>query len=398
MQWSKPPCGTLLDRSAALANGLVCFFPLNEGNGINATDVCNGIQLLTYQSSGYPGWSNGPSPYYGCGLNLTGAFAHAGSTGTLPAAVQVGPVATLVTAFTVGSGGIGGSTELFGIYYDNSSSVHNALVLHTNSSGGVFVSTNNGGSSAAFTASANTTYIIVCVVTKTTWTFYVYPFGGTPATYSGTWSNSTAPTYASTAGLGFGPVFGNATNPNCTFYFGAIYNRALSATEAAAWGQNPWQLMQALWPAGKRSRKPAVFTIPRQTVRPPKLTQTQSPAGNPTVRPKHPTVSLTRPPARTVRAILQRINYAPPVVGFPPRYFPVPFRPRPRGGQPFWLRQSIPGIAPTVPPIAFNLDAWAAQLLSVDSDPLAVHPDGAVAVSSDSDPLAVDPDSAIQVN
>ena len=40
--------------------------------------------------------------------------------------------------------------------------------------------------------------------------------------------------------------------------------------------------------------------------------------------------------------------------------------------------------------IALNLDAWSAQLLSSDGDPLAVDPGGAVAVSSDTDPLAVD--------
>jgi hypothetical protein len=51
-----------------------------------------------------------------------------------------------------------------------------------------------------------------------------------------------------------------------------------------------------------------------------------------------------------------------------------------------------------VPPIAFNLNAWAAVLASSDSDPLAVDPYGAVLVSSDSDPLAVDPSQAAIVN
>lgn len=117
--------------------------------------------------------------------------------------------------------------------------------------------------------------------------------------------------------------------------------------------------------------------------------------------PRGPTVvRQVRLPAQTVRAILSRTRFVPAVVNppFPPRYVAIPYRPRGRGGRPLFFRQTVPGIAPTIPPIAFNLNAWACLIISSDSDPLAVDPGGAVVVASDGDPLAVDPYGAIPVS
>ena len=181
--------------------------------------------------------------------------------------------------------------------------------------------------------------------------------------------------------------------------------RALAASEIDALAGNPWQIYapsQSWWlfRSGLAAfpRNPLVVQPVRQPVRQQLPIKAKSPGGNPAVRPTSPPASLARPPARTVAAVLAHTRYVPPVVGFPARTFPVPYRARQRGGAPPFLRQSIPGMTSTVPPIAFNLNAWHSILLSSGGDPLAVNPDGAVAASSDSDPLAVDPDSAIQVN
>jgi hypothetical protein len=197
--------------------------------------------------------------------------------------------------------------------------------------------------------------------------------------------------------------------------------RRQSIVQARSPGGNPTQIPRALPPK-----------IIRQPSQPSKSVQAKSPGGNPTVRPKNPAISPFRLPAQTVRLILLRARYASPQFGFPPRYIPIrpgkpvrltqaislhskyaapvtnpfppryvpiPFRQKTRGGWPLFLRQSIPGSSPpVVPPIAFNLNAWAALLLSSDADPLAVNPGGAVAVSSDGDPLAVDFDDATQIN
>ena len=206
--------------------------------------------------------------------------------------------------------------------------------------------------------------------------------------------------------LGYGGSFYASRNPEAGFYWAGLWSSALPTVIISAASTSPnaiWQMFAPQPAAYYRAaivafpRNPLVIRQPRQPVRPQLPIRSKSHGGNPTVRPGSPAISLARPPAATVRAILRQTQYA-PLLKFLPRYFPVPYRPRPRGGNPIWLRQTVPGIAPTVPPIALNLNAWACLLLSSDSDPLAVNPGGAVVVSSDGDPLAVDAGGAVVVS
>ncbi len=78
---------------------------------------------------------------------------------------------------------------------------------------------------------------------------------------TGTWAAPPSAAYTSTALVALGGFSGNASNPSAVFYFGGIYNRALSANEAAALGMNPWQLFKPRAGMPELATSPAGYTF-----------------------------------------------------------------------------------------------------------------------------------------
>ena len=229
----------MLDLSSPAASGLVWSAPFWEGAGARVVDLIAQNNLAVSSSSTPPPWVCSNSPTLGSGvcLNLTAATC----TSLLPQQLQIGPPITFVFGMRVVS--TPPADFIFGIYPDVSGS-HYTTVLAFSASGGVIrlVGQNSGspiGANTTFVPTIGVDYVIVAVFGKTSWQFYAYTNGALVTAQSGSWTINT-PTYLSTAKFGFGSVVGSSSPLNCTFYFGDIYNRALTAAEANYRGRLPW--------------------------------------------------------------------------------------------------------------------------------------------------------------
>ena len=154
----------------------------------------------------------------------------------MPAYLQFTPPVTLAMGFRVVA--TTNDANMFGLYATSSLS----FASFSFNGGILSFRSVNGASSAigntAFTPTAGVDYIAVGSATATGWTVYVYTGGALVFSQSGSWTTA-APTVSSPS-MGFGYVIGSTSPCNCAFFFGGVYNRALSSTEASTWGRNPW--------------------------------------------------------------------------------------------------------------------------------------------------------------
>ena len=228
----KPPQGTPLDRTHGLCQGLVAFYPMNEGAGPtlnNANDLAAGLGLTATGFSTTNPWSHGIG---GPGLNCNSAGY--GAVATIPASWQMAWPISVAVAFTV-LGTQADNSNLIGLIYDDANSnPYEVIELSISPSlNSIECSWNSGGSYAGetdlLTTSTGTTY--VCTFTITSGTQVVYANGA--SIYSGTTSLSN-PTYSTTAQIAIGNYVGVSRNSNCLFYWGAVWNRGADGSGARA--------------------------------------------------------------------------------------------------------------------------------------------------------------------
>jgi hypothetical protein len=249
----KPPIGTQIDHTHTLANGLVWLAPLWESGGTSVADPVGGVNLAF---TGSAPWVPGSSPATGAGLrfNTTNNYASA----LLPSRLQIQAPATLIVGATQLGGANGGQCPYLSLSTISTSVPQYGAVFGLCANGtfgpqllsGVGAGThfNNVTVNSSAIPANNVPYVLVAVFGVSSWTFYAFPQSGSSLpliTGPTAWTYPlTGVTYLSTATLGFGgsPDWGSYVNAN--IYFGAIYNRALTAGEAAAWGRNPWQIFK----------------------------------------------------------------------------------------------------------------------------------------------------------
>ena len=250
----KPPIGTQIDHTNALANGLVWFAPLWESGGTSVADAISG---MTLGFTGSPPWVPGNSPAFGAGLkfNTSNYYANA----TLPKGLQLQAPVTLIAGIKQLGYAYQGQSPYLVIANSNSSSGPtrtSAFSLAANGTygleltSGITASPYNNFVTAGVSLTNNVPYVVVAVFAVSAWTLYAFPqTGSSPPLVAGptAWTNSlTGVTYGTGANIGIGgaPYWGTYVNANV--FFGAVYNRALSSAEAAAWGANPWQVFKPM--------------------------------------------------------------------------------------------------------------------------------------------------------
>jgi len=234
----KPAIGTPIDWGATLAQDLLFFFPCWEGGGQAANDVVNGLSAAFVGSSIVrPTWVPGT---YGVGLQsqLDGGYA---ATGSIPASLQVGWPITIAVSCRFG-GTHGSGPKFFGIDYNSAfTTPYLVIALYENSIGKLGVQYNNAGTLVSATSIATivagTDYVFSYTITPTAQTAYVN--GIAVSSLSASISN---PSYSATSRV----VFGDLTlNSNLSYYWAAVWNRALVASEHAAIGSQVngiWQI------------------------------------------------------------------------------------------------------------------------------------------------------------
>lgn len=143
------------------------------------------------------------------------------------------------------------STLVFGTYLNNSQSGNTyAFILEFSSTTTLrLVSSYAGGvlvTSGFFVPTVGVDYVFVITFGISTWNFSAYPVnGGAPSFSNGTWSSNVNPVYSATAQIGFGSAASFSRVCNYNIYFGGLYNRALSQTEAQTFAANPWQIFKS---------------------------------------------------------------------------------------------------------------------------------------------------------
>ena len=237
----KPPLGTPLDPGAPLSRGLVWFAPLWEAGGTTCCDLVSGTNPALV--SGTP-WTWSGSPWLGCGLGLTSSTYGASATvpgyfgGASSTPVNLNNPITFVLGVRWNGTNPSGIAPIFGYSESNSSDMAVKQLRLATTSGGVMVHYASSNTSVVANLAANVDTVLVVTLTAANGTATGW-VNGVQGSTSGA---VTSASVGSTTQIGFGRLTGGTTTGacNCTVCFGAIYNRALSAGEIAAWSANPW--------------------------------------------------------------------------------------------------------------------------------------------------------------
>jgi hypothetical protein len=236
---SKPPIGTPLDASSQLQRGLIYFVPFWEGTGTHLLDV---VGALPHTFTNSPPWVAGQGGFPFCGLQLTASGARA-ATATLSAATQalcVWPMSIAVGFSVVSTSSVGNLLALLG------NSGNAALSLQTTSTNGVQISFLNATTSSTLNktglTSVGTASVASATVTASARTLY---FNGNQVSTAA--SGISNPTLGATPTFTFGAA---GIVVDSIVYWAAVWNRALSAAEHTAVGQNIWQIFRPVMPAG----------------------------------------------------------------------------------------------------------------------------------------------------
>jgi hypothetical protein len=231
---NKPPIGTPLDYGCPLARGLVFFFPLWEGGGPYIGDVAGGLQAKNSSTQ----WATGSDSVL---LKRNGGYSWA----VIPAALQFPwPISIAFRCRHTITGS--GNPRIFGLFYSNPDATpFDVLAMHDSSTATLRIQYNKAGSNVQANTSTTMTvggeYTVTAVVTTTSQVVYVN--GANVFSSANSIGN---PNYTATSSIGFGDVVVSAAADS--YYWGAVWNRALSADEHALLVTNPWQLFTPAWP------------------------------------------------------------------------------------------------------------------------------------------------------
>jgi hypothetical protein len=233
---SKPPVGPGLNWSNPLTNGLLAFFPCNEGGGL-PVDLCTGLKLGLVSAT--PSWGQDQN-----GSIFITSTSSCGAYVATPTYLQIQPPLTLVwSGNTIGAPG--NNSVIFGVTYSN------AL---TNPYGGYYISAPSGTTYAVtFARSPATTYNLVssAISNGPTW-FAATLASSSQAIYmNNPWvANATAAqtitslNYAANSELCLGQSTFMAVNSNTSHSYGLIYNRILTPSELQLlYSNGPWGMI-----------------------------------------------------------------------------------------------------------------------------------------------------------
>lgn len=226
---SKPSPGTPLDRARGLAQGLVFFAPLWEGAGPSVSDaVTSGYLSLPVTAAT---WGSGSMLGLSCAsstaraqvatpdwLKLPGPCTIA--VAMQPFGLPAGNCSYFGTTYTTAS-----TSPFYGVTIGSASATLTPKLFYNSSGGPTSIA-----SSAAMTAGQDA--VVSASLQPNSQSLYLggQPVGTSVATGSILYSSSL---------LAFGAVTSFARNPNALFYWGALWNRTLSAAEHAAIGASP---------------------------------------------------------------------------------------------------------------------------------------------------------------
>lgn len=237
----KPPVGAQLDPSAALARGLLCFYPLNEGTGPAAYDAArNGPMLAAIGFGAQNPWGAGPSgPGVLC--QVSGSTPH--FSGSLPVSLQV-PLPVTIAAGLRPLGAPGGQ-----ILWGCDTAVDCWVLKNDPSTGQWRLGTNTGGTQTDWVSGVSLAPSIgqdvVAAGEFTTSGYKLYLNGQLAASQVTTLGPIS---YPNPTALSVGAP---AANQNTLLYWAAAWNRTLLPSEHAALAANPWQVFR---PRGELAR------------------------------------------------------------------------------------------------------------------------------------------------
>jgi hypothetical protein len=250
----KPPVGTILDRSSALALGLQGFYPLNEGTGGTISDATGNLALATTGFGSANPWGAGPA---GPGLLCTAssAAAYAVPTAAQQSLAATWPV-TVAAAATFVATPVSNTNYIpfFGFTYstDGSTTSYGMGMIWVNKTGGWYLDWNRGTTSEAYISGGSWTIgapvVVAGTITPSGANLYV---NGQPVASSST--ANTPGLFGPTPRLGFATTQGR--NANAIYYWGAWWNRALSVDEHAAIGPDPNAIWRVFRPRYEATRK-----------------------------------------------------------------------------------------------------------------------------------------------
>jgi hypothetical protein len=239
-RWAhKPIAGTPVDRGHPLAAGLVAFMPLNDGGGGTAVDaIGRSACAMNGGATWGPGYQGGPA------VVMTTSDAQV----VLPLAgkqlVQV-PFTVATRFLWTGNSLTSSNMHTFAVI---SATGTLAARMRWNNAPSIWVA-GGPGSYSGLTGSvfaAKTWYTMVLACTASGSTMYEVSPTGALLTYSDAIANG-AITYGSGASLTLGWNSNSSAGiPYALYDWGGLWSRALSADEAVALANNPWQMMRPM--------------------------------------------------------------------------------------------------------------------------------------------------------
>jgi hypothetical protein len=242
---SKPPRGTLIDRTHPWVRGMQGFYALNEATGSVLNDSTGNLSLAL---SGF-----GPTNPWASsliGMGMAGTVSQAGAFASLPPRLRFGWPLTVMTGFQV-LGSCVGATSLMEIFQNNSgaSAVFGTWINvgpTTLGMEGEAAGTYFSGAISSAAPVIGTRHVVSSTIAAGGLSAYL---DGVRVSHDTT--TRANPTYSSTAALGLGLAYGFAGTriSNLLFSWSAWWNVALPDSVHTAIGSNVnaiWQIMRPM--------------------------------------------------------------------------------------------------------------------------------------------------------
>jgi hypothetical protein len=221
---AQPPYGTPLDRATSLAEGLRFFAPLNEGGGTSTWD----LELdLKVGLNGTAAWNPAASARHGPGVDCLAVGAYGMGT-PIPGTLQLANPISLAVALRWNGTNPTGVAQLFGLI-TNASTYAAAFRLQFTSGTSSAQLVSPSGTTAVLATLTSGKESVLVVTIDAAGSLNAYLDGAKTA--GPTASQGGSPAYGATSAVYFGGSPSGAT-AQCRFYWGAIWNRALSQVEA----------------------------------------------------------------------------------------------------------------------------------------------------------------------
>lgn len=221
----RPAAGARPDLSTGLGRGLLVLAPGWDGGGSTVQDVVGGNNLKL--SGTTPLWTSSTG---GGGISFTGVSAQAAIPTPLPVALQIQPPMTLVFAIRYLAAMTGG------VYLWGYEGGPNATAIRCAGASTTRLNLTGTVITLANTVSVGVDYVMALTITSGAYAFYQYQSSNGRLVFSQTAANTAATTSWTNMVFGAGMI-GSTGNFLC--YWGALWNRALSASEVGQFSSVP---------------------------------------------------------------------------------------------------------------------------------------------------------------